>query len=267
MPGGIAASWYQFALDLWNRDPNDDFTTWDSVPYMLSDDPNADIELDGKHSRVLQFEDRSALLSTLSSEYQNFPVTDRNVAQITFSRYGFSKPPPAGIRIDAVIELGPGKFEQADWTAGEDMTFCRQQADQNIESVLLMYSNGNIAQTTANYGNPDLGQYQFDTTGGKVKLKVAGTSGGCTVSGSGSFAIAKWNPPTQPTGPGGQVIFNDGVSPKSPYSGSGATNDSTPITVHTVCPTGSFDGPYNMAGQWWQPTTACRRTRSNSIRS
>jgi len=301
VPGGIAASWYQFALDNWNRAPLDNYTAWDDIPYMLKDNPFAEIDLGGKHSKVFSLGEGGYDLDPLSSNYLYITVTDKNVAQLTFTHYGFTKPPKPGVRLDALIELSDGTFRQEDWTAGADKTFCRENADQDVVSVLLMYSNGELgafprfvqgdgavkatdacvptgytgtvknvltinnssedltqtanASVTFKYdsavSNPGLGQYQFDTTGGKVKEKVDGTSGGCTISGSGSFAIAKWQPPTQPAGPGGQVIANDGISPKSPYSGDGSFTGAPPFTDHWVCPTSSFDGSYFMAGQWW----------------
>jgi hypothetical protein len=305
VPGGLAAHWHEFALDNWNRAPLDNYTKWDNIPYQLSNQPDVQVSLGGKHSRdfPLRATGTSAtFISRLSSDYLYVTVPDQNVAHLTFTHYGYSKSPPDGLRIDALIELGDGTFLQQDWTSGVDHSFCRKQASQNVVSVLLMASNGtlnqggnflqseakvqasdacvptgyqgtvtnnlsidNAAQNTlqvakaavnlafdAADSNPAVGTFIYNSTGGTVQLSINGTgAGGCTITGSGSFAIAAWQPPNL-SGPGAQIQAQNGIGPGSAYVGNGAFTGSTPITETVACPGGTGTGPYFGAGQWWQ---------------
>jgi hypothetical protein len=305
VPGGLAAHWHEFALDNWNRAPLDSYTTWDNIPYQLSNQPDVQVNLGGQHSKDFPLRaagSAATFISSLSSDYLYVTVTDQNVSHLTFTHYGYSKSPPDGMRIDALIELGDGTFLQQDWTSGADHSFCREQPSQDVVAVLLMASNGtltqggnflqpeakvqasdacvptgyqgtvtnnlsidNAAQNTlqvakstvslafdAADSNPALGTFIYNSTGGTVQLSINGTgAGGCTITGSGSFAIAAWQPPNL-SGPGAQIQAQDGIGAGSTYVGNGVFTGSTPITETIACPGGSGTGNYFGAGQWWQ---------------
>jgi hypothetical protein len=146
VPGGIGKSWHLFALDNWNRPPLDDYTKWDDFPFFLRDNRPIELDLDGKHTKTLEINDTlyGYYIPPLASNYPYFTVTDGNVAEITFTKYGFVYPPGPGVKLNVLLELGDGKFVQQDWTSGEEKTFCRDKADQDVTAVLLMYSNGGI---------------------------------------------------------------------------------------------------------------------------
>jgi hypothetical protein len=114
-----------------------------------------------------------------------------------------------------------------------------------------------VAKVKANFSydqavsDPDLNQFLYNTTGGKAKVSVSGTSGQCTISGSGSFAVPAWIPPIL-DGPGGQITFDNGLAPKAAFSGNGSFTGAPPFTETITCNGQTVTGNYYPAGDWWQ---------------
>lgn len=149
--GGFKQQWPQFALALWNREPNPFFLERDKLKeapdgrpvgkFSSGTDWTNYVGLQGE--RAAKYEMKFEL-PYLSMRYYRFAFPDPHVRSVGFYN------PMAGLQavypgaaVWALIKIqGRSDWEQPeDWTDFKQMGFCRDLPDENIEELVLIFSN------------------------------------------------------------------------------------------------------------------------------
>ncbi|MHB0877379.1 MAG: hypothetical protein ACYC5O_15185 [Anaerolineae bacterium] len=166
--GGFEQTWPEFAARNWNRPPVDDYKTWDGLaqgaePVLSS---ATEVKLNGAPDGTYTM---GASVEHLSALYYHFTFTDDNVRSVTFyngftfqlDRHDVTEAEagassgqtvawtalPAeqtkGARVEALIKIAghPDWEPVQDWTDDAFQYFCRDQADQRLEELVIIYSN------------------------------------------------------------------------------------------------------------------------------
>ena len=135
--GGFENVWPEFAVYNWNREPYEQYTTWDhlfpSAPYNheFVDLPNAQpksfsLKTDLKH---------------VTQKHYSFEFND-SVRSVTVKNpYANTEVP--GARVQALEMFADSGWlpEVEDWTALDEVHFCRDKPEEDIEELVLIVSN------------------------------------------------------------------------------------------------------------------------------
>ena len=249
-PDGVDDHWHDFALRTLNRIGADDLEVWDALDQRVT--PRGPIEVP-LGDTPLRPRYQNAVLG-LSLDIVSFTFPDDTVRQIDFSGLGFSSGELEHGRVQAWILLRDGSTRVADITESGALTFCRDEPQQDVMEVDLVYSNGLAARSVGNLinfpqqearvvGSPSCGSALVGTVEISEVIDVDHTLGNVTTTGREETQIvADLSLVPDPEGDGGQWID----SGASTYALS-AVEDTTDVhegqcTAH-ITSTGDAGGP------------------------
>jgi hypothetical protein len=165
LPGGFLANWPDFAAHNWNRDPLDFYQSWDSdLTASAAPAHRATIALGSRTEVVIPID---VQLPHLSAQYSHFIFEEDQARSVGFFNgwtYNFqTRPFPTEPRLGSiygVTELNALQREGRNlrgvvkvngrWRAPVDLTdkpswsLCRQNPDERIEEMVLIFSNSRI---------------------------------------------------------------------------------------------------------------------------
>lgn len=150
----LSESWHRFALTAWNdyqRGQKSQFHDWDQLewgmkkaletPFQGSQRPT-EVKLEGQSSREIELLQSASEIRRLSFHYDYLKFTDETVRSVTLANLV----PGAGpdqLKIRALLKIN-GQWSEEDWTDPDNAfkTYCREEHDEHIEELVLVYSNG-----------------------------------------------------------------------------------------------------------------------------
>ena len=132
IPGGFAAHWHEFARLNYNKPPITDYQTRDNLHEAatvknvpVTDAAVRPLSTNAKH---------------LSALYWNLAFTNSEIRSISFDNpYAAGGWPTA--KIQAIVKIAGQEPRVEDWTATAKKKFCRDRAEENVESIVLIISN------------------------------------------------------------------------------------------------------------------------------
>jgi hypothetical protein len=195
--GGFEEVWPRFTLHNWNREPVDDYQDWDSVAALPTNKATFGIGAPGEDHLDTD-------VPHLAAYYYQFSFTSESVRSVIVENPYFAGGDPHA-HLWAIPKIGGAWKEPEDWSRRERKRYCRQQADEHIEELILIVSNS----------SPDPGH----TLSGE-KIDVESRALGCTCDALED--VASW------TGSGGftyQVVADDGLKRVEYAVGADATAD------------------------------------------
>ncbi|MBJ7332367.1 MAG: hypothetical protein JHC95_20905 [Solirubrobacteraceae bacterium] len=151
--GGFTKRWREFAKHAWNQDPVPSFQQWDGV----KEHPMSNYrEFDPVHLQLAGQKKRSAYpkasMDPLTREYKSYVVTDETLRELKFVN------PKAGdddFGVQAIVTVG-GVKRVEDWTGKRTVTFCRDNPEQNLTALVLIYSNAKFAKNQRIDAEPEM---------------------------------------------------------------------------------------------------------------
>ncbi|HET7481443.1 MAG TPA: CARDB domain-containing protein [Actinomycetota bacterium] len=133
--GGLGDLWADFVVKNWNRDPFNDYETWDGIADRVQPQTTA-VTIDaGKHQK--QFHPGADELFWLDAWYDEYDFSDPSVREFKFEH----PPSGAGTKVQALLEVD-GKWERQTWTG--EKTLCRENPKEDVSKVVLIYSSSSI---------------------------------------------------------------------------------------------------------------------------
>ncbi|MFO0724707.1 MAG: hypothetical protein U1E65_13075 [Myxococcota bacterium] len=295
--GGLAEQWPKFALAAWNNDPvaSSSFEAWDDV--RVGSRPQ-----DGLNPMEIQKDQETAVafeLEPLSSEVQRFVVRDTTLRTLIF-RNGFtyrlergdlraalgqSAPQGTGYlasdlsasarkgrKIQALLKIGGvWQAQPEDWTDRPYRAFCRDDAAEHVEEIVVVYSYAAFEDGAPSASAPDVPSLFTGNDLGCARLQSSGEIRG-TNFGSAldiprvDVAASGFTARGQPVGidQGGKHAFlgygfsASAGSVRATVSGvdidgcvwSGGTSVPIPMTAPILSYSGVVDGPAKRGFTW-----------------
>ncbi|HKS55940.1 MAG TPA: PKD domain-containing protein, partial [Steroidobacteraceae bacterium] len=157
--GDLEQTWHQFALTSWNdyqRGQKSQFHDWDKLEWGMKkmfDTPRqssqraTEVKLDGQSSREIEllqgtFNNK---IERLSFHYDYLKFTDANVRSVTYENV-IAAGGTTDLKVRALLKIN-GQWSEEDWSDQTDpgkafKTYCRDESDEHIEELVLVYSNG-----------------------------------------------------------------------------------------------------------------------------
>jgi|GEM_PF-4277197 len=161
IPGGFEKQWPVYVTYCFNRDPLDEFTTWDGIPGGMAavDEKPKDIGLGGKESRDWDYNWGA---DSLSAWLDWFSFTDDNIKKIEVQISEISS--KQGASYQGLYKLKDGTWHgPEDWTNEKKKKFCRDKDEENVIELVLFRANSDYTSD---------GITRFDK--GKVTVKKKG---------------------------------------------------------------------------------------------
>lgn len=157
--GDLEQTWHRFALASWNdyqRGQKSQFHDWDQLEWGMKkmfDTPKqssqraTEVKLDGQGSREIELMQDivSNKIERLSFHYDYLKFTDSTVHSVSFENL-IADAGPDKLKIRALLKIN-GQWSEEDWSDTSDpekvfKTYCRDERDEHIEELVLVYSNG-----------------------------------------------------------------------------------------------------------------------------
>lgn len=165
VPGGFEETWHEFVAHAWNPtwSPLNKFREWDSFTGRARGQ-------DGFRPREVSLsagnpDDRIEMpveLTHLSTEYYHFEFPDDSVSSVVFHNgwtfalsefnqegvqalieESLSEEDNEGLKVEALIKLEGQDWVRQDVSNQPGIALCRDQADERLEELVLIYSNSN----------------------------------------------------------------------------------------------------------------------------
>lgn len=131
-------SYLDFAKHGWNQAPFPSFQQWDRLATKPRDVPESNLFLAGQKTRTAYAE---FSLGQRARTYKRFPLTDDKIRELTFKNTLADQP---DARIGAILTLAGGGQRWEDWSEKESVRFCRDEPDQNVTEIVLVYANAKL---------------------------------------------------------------------------------------------------------------------------
>jgi hypothetical protein len=145
--GGFRSQWPKFALDNWNREapnaPYHHYYEWDRLNHKASQH-DFEVRLNGAgwESLSLGYD-----LPLLSADYQRWDFTqDPNVRGVLFENTDPGDDPNKSIQAIVKIKNQPWRAAE-DWSNSKEKFFCRDNADEDIEEIILVIAHRGFHQS------------------------------------------------------------------------------------------------------------------------
>jgi hypothetical protein len=221
-------SWRLFTLYNWNRGEVDHYFDWDQLTEGARGLPEESVGLGGQQERTV-FVDPA--VRHLAAQYRSYSFSG-DVREIEF-RDRFSAQ-DSSASVMAVITYGDGSQRVRDLSDESVVKFCRDEPDEDVVGLLLIFANGSIDHNLADGPQSELvvrdscrdvyvgtvtGSYErqafaketwtatvrfeqhegthdsYWLASGTITYKLSGTdSGGCTWQGTGTFTLDGQSP-------------------------------------------------------------------------
>lgn len=269
LPGGFEAVWPEFVKYNWNRDPVEDYKTWDkltatarpaggsSVVVGAAPDVTFNLllglpRLSATYKHFI-FDDSARSIAFWNGVTTNLVLRDRTLGGLTYENDQASSEQTKGAHITALIKIG-GQWKTEDWTNLPYKTYCRDMTAERIEELVLIISNSDFKSRDRKLEAPGLQPVLFATNMGCWQWK--GTAhyddgpGGLTVDTTVTWTRAE----TSQTVPAiayeatGTIVWkvkNDACSGGGTLPIAGF---STMSTYNFITSRGSFHRSYHAAG-------------------
>jgi hypothetical protein len=167
VPGGLEKIWPEFVARNWNHLPVDDYQKWDTLAGHAKVAAGGDIAVTLGGVSDAEFP-MPVGLRHLTAQYYRYTFPDDNPPSVTFyngltfelSRFASTEwdasydqgttfawsPVTAeqkkGAKVQALVKIAGHDWSPvADWTDKPYQYFCRDQADQRLEELVIIYSN------------------------------------------------------------------------------------------------------------------------------
>ncbi|MCB0062747.1 MAG: hypothetical protein KDE19_11550, partial [Caldilineaceae bacterium] len=132
---GFRAQWRNFSLDNWNRPPVDYYRQQDELAF-------APEPVDGNVITTPGIDEFVVDTSHLTAYYLHFQFPNRDLKRIAI----FNPIAGAGdpdVALGALMKIDGTWRAPQDWTQNSHRIFCRDEADQNLEELVLVISDSN----------------------------------------------------------------------------------------------------------------------------
>lgn len=140
---GLREAWKRYAMQRWNQDPvgasgfpePKSYKDWDSFavkPGAVTEDVRIGSASKKEFDLVTSTRDR------LSTFYNEVKIDDRKVKHLTFEN---GDPGLPSSLVQAFIKLANGKWRHEDWSEKRSVSFCRENADENVVRLIVATSN------------------------------------------------------------------------------------------------------------------------------
>jgi hypothetical protein len=134
IPGGFHERFPDFSLYAYNRAPAPaSYTQWD----RLATAPPAPSKALVKGDNPLPME----TLRVLSREYRQVLVDDPELRKIEFHNPAAADP---DLHVRALVRRADGSWTSENWDGRETVEFCRDEPGQDVQEVILAYSNSSL---------------------------------------------------------------------------------------------------------------------------
>ena len=160
--GQLTELWHEFAKAMPNETPYDTLRAWDTLDTPIIGDymnPSATlVEIVGHlpdgtriEKNVIPLElsggpdtrsDIPTAIAPLAMRVYRYRFQDPNARSVAFINPGYYSPLPPDAKILAFYKVVGQAWQQEDWTAKPFATFCRNLADQQLEQLMIIISNG-----------------------------------------------------------------------------------------------------------------------------
>ena len=152
--GGLRKHYLDFAEQAWNQDPLPTFKQWDRYDAFPDERGKP---YDPAHLFLLGAPTRKAFapvdIGERARAYLPYVVTDEDVREIAYRN------PLAGdpdFRVGAILTLADGTTRVEDWSGKQSVKFCRDQPEQNIASMVIVYASSSTGEDHWVKGEPEL---------------------------------------------------------------------------------------------------------------
>lgn len=145
----------EFALHGMNREDYDEFKAWDGINFGLfthghQPGPLTKVDMGGAKLRKYLLPGASGAgrdVEARAFELDRYTFEDKDIRSIKFKDFGYrdyaSQPPRTeSTRIKVWYKLANGERVTEDWTELQEMHFCRDREDQDIQELILFYVHG-----------------------------------------------------------------------------------------------------------------------------
>ncbi len=186
-----------FAKHGWNQAPYASFASWDRLAAQprphYQDVTQANLFLAGQPTRTAYAE---FAVDTRGRDYRRYPVTDDKIREIVFKNDLAGNP---DARIGAILTLRGGQTRFEDWSGQESVKLCRDEAEDDVTEIVLVYANSKLDDKWATggqiTGRPELAlRDTCDTLPWHYKILSASLKthlDGQRAAGTGSSCLAK----------------------------------------------------------------------------
>lgn len=125
--------WPQFTLDNWNREPVDDYKTWDQL-FEQTDPTEGTQEVDVGEELSM-----SIHVPYLAAQYEQIVFTN-TVKKVEFKN-GLAAEGKPHQAVWGIVKIGDEWQEPEDLSKQASKSWCRDVPEQNIQELVLVYSN------------------------------------------------------------------------------------------------------------------------------
>lgn len=139
LPGGFRERFPDFSLYAYNRAPAPDaYQRWDA---LAAAPPAPSVRL-ARGENPLPME----TLRVLSREYRQVVVDDPDLRRIEFHNPGAADP---NLHVRALVRRADGTWRTESWDGRTTVSFCRDNPDEDVQEVILAYSNSSLDRKLA----------------------------------------------------------------------------------------------------------------------
>ncbi len=148
--GTFLATWPKFALAAWNQAPDPAFQKWDKL-FVAPVPQRSNLTLDGAGQATVNAPDKFPL-KPLARDYTEMDLIDSSIRYLQFDN---TLDGTRGASVQAFVKLENGRWSTQDWTDRSSIDFCRDQGNQNVSEIVVIYANS--ALYTGDAINPSSG--------------------------------------------------------------------------------------------------------------
>lgn len=161
----LTETWHQFALTAWNdyqHGQKSQFHDWDGLewgmkkaletPFQSSQRPT-EVKLENTRSRAIDLLQtaNNGEIPRLSFYYDYLKFSDETVRSVTFEN-AIASGGSTQLKIRALLKIN-GQWSEEDWSDPGNpqnafKSYCRDEHDEHIEELVLVYSNGDPERTS-----------------------------------------------------------------------------------------------------------------------
>jgi hypothetical protein len=146
--GGLAEAFPDFLRKSWNQEPESpNFNTWDSI--SLKPELATDSSATGTGARPVIFKQPFNMpmkLRALGHAYYNLTFADERIVKI---KYENALAGNSNIDIRAFARLENGDWLDQDWSGENEVTFCRDKANEDVQELIIIVANTQYANLNA----------------------------------------------------------------------------------------------------------------------
>jgi hypothetical protein len=174
IPGGFEERFPEFVLLNANQLPVDNYTKWDKMPWRAE---AYDVEV--KHIGDLPLD---TFVFPLASRHYQFTIPNDAIRLVSFTN-PLAGGDESGVKLQALVKIKGHERIVEDWTEREQIRFCRDEDDEDLEELLLIisYSDWSDPDAALDAGALELSAseecFAIDRIEGPDSIKLDGAPG------------------------------------------------------------------------------------------